>query len=339
MESNNQEKTFPHPLRIVSNLAFWQSPVWAGRTISICAADESPDDLPPVVQAFRLFKARPHYDVVVTMGTRASLFYGLLCFLFGRPSKQIMVEYFLDYPQPASLRWRIKTALYRLVAHRALGILTNSSPEVAATCKRFNLPEANVLFVPMYTTIRNPHREETDACFVYSVGRTLRDNQTLLAAAPLFNLPLCLVVGREDTLPEPLPENVTLRRDIPLDECHRLLREATLVVIPLLPTERSTGQVVMFEAMALGKPVVMTRVAGATDYIRDGENGLLIPPEDSAALAEAVNRLIDSPALAHELADTALKQCVDEWMPDHHARHMLGAIDRLYSLQTGNANS
>ena len=51
---------------------------------------------------------------------------------------------------------------------------------------------------------------------------------------------------------------------------------------------------VLVEGMACGRPVVATRVAGIPEVIRDGENGLLIEPEDADALARAINGLLDS---------------------------------------------
>jgi glycosyltransferase involved in cell wall biosynthesis len=56
------------------------------------------------------------------------------------------------------------------------------------------------------------------------------------------------------------------------------------------------------EAMASGLAVAASAVGGLTDYIVDGTNGLLVPPRNSAALAAAIQRLIDDPALRARLA-------------------------------------
>ena len=49
---------------------------------------------------------------------------------------------------------------------------------------------------------------------------------------------------------------------------------------------------VVIEAMALGRPVVGTRIGGTPEQIADGETGLLVPPGDPAAMAEALRRLL-----------------------------------------------
>jgi glycogen synthase len=50
---------------------------------------------------------------------------------------------------------------------------------------------------------------------------------------------------------------------------------------------------VPLEAMAAGRPVVATATGGAAEYLRDGENALVVPPDDPVALAAAVRRLED----------------------------------------------
>jgi glycosyltransferase involved in cell wall biosynthesis len=60
---------------------------------------------------------------------------------------------------------------------------------------------------------------------------------------------------------------------------------------------------VLVEAMACGVPVVTTPVSGIPELVRDGENGLLVPPDDPDALAAAILRLRDDPALHRRLAE------------------------------------
>ena len=53
--------------------------------------------------------------------------------------------------------------------------------------------------------------------------------------------------------------------------------------------------VVVKEAMAAGLAVVSTSVVGVPEMVIDGETGLLVPPEDPAALAQALHSLLDDP--------------------------------------------
>jgi glycosyltransferase involved in cell wall biosynthesis len=60
--------------------------------------------------------------------------------------------------------------------------------------------------------------------------------------------------------------------------------------------------IVLLEAIASGRPVVTTVAGGTTDIIREGENGLLVPPGDDRALADAVVRLLGNESEARTLA-------------------------------------
>ncbi len=62
---------------------------------------------------------------------------------------------------------------------------------------------------------------------------------------------------------------------------------------------------VVLEAMAAGRPVVATRVGGIPELLADEESGLLVPPRDPAALAQAVIRLLQEPGLAAALGQSA----------------------------------
>ena len=62
---------------------------------------------------------------------------------------------------------------------------------------------------------------------------------------------------------------------------------------------------VVREAMLAGRPVIGTRVGGIVDMIEDGENGLLVPPGDAPALAQAMQRLLADEALRTRLGENA----------------------------------
>ena len=66
--------------------------------------------------------------------------------------------------------------------------------------------------------------------------------------------------------------------------------------------------IVLVEALAAGVPVVASRIAGYSEVIRDGEDGLLVPPQDPAALAAATARVLDDLSLDHRLRDAGRRR-------------------------------
>lgn len=78
------------------------------------------------------------------------------------------------------------------------------------------------------------------------------------------------------------------------------LAAADLVVVPSL--NEGMGRVLV-EAMALGRPVVATRVGGIPAVVADGETGALVPPDDPPALALAVSELLKDPGLRQQMGE------------------------------------
>ncbi len=80
------------------------------------------------------------------------------------------------------------------------------------------------------------------------------------------------------------------------------------------------------QAMATGLPLVGTDVGGIPEIVRDGETGLLVPPGDAPALADAVGRLIADKALRNRLGATGLERVRERYSLEG----MLDALERLY---------
>jgi glycosyltransferase involved in cell wall biosynthesis len=79
------------------------------------------------------------------------------------------------------------------------------------------------------------------------------------------------------------------RRDIP-----EVLSALDLVVLPTVMDFEGTP-LALIEALATGRAVVATDVGGVVDVIRPGQTGLLVPPNDPSALADAMRRLLGDP--------------------------------------------
>ena len=81
------------------------------------------------------------------------------------------------------------------------------------------------------------------------------------------------------------------------------LSVADVVVSP--SRDEAMPTVTILEAMSLGKALITTTVGGALEVFIEGGNALLVRPEAPDALATAIRRLIDDPALVRELGDSA----------------------------------
>ncbi|HUG41004.1 MAG TPA: glycosyltransferase family 4 protein [Longimicrobiales bacterium] len=88
------------------------------------------------------------------------------------------------------------------------------------------------------------------------------------------------------------------------EELSRRFAESDVFVLPAVVDAKGDVEglgVVLIEALRYGTPVIASAAGGIVDIVRDGETGLLVPPGDEAALAGAIARLQDDPALAARL--------------------------------------
>ena len=131
-----------------------------------------------------------------------------------------------------------------------------------------------------------------------------------------------------------LPANLEVEVDIPFDAMQRRLREARVVALPVLENSYSGATTVLLQAMALGKPVVVTRTkAIATGYgLVDGENCRLVPPGDEELFERAVKEVLRDEWRGRALGAGARRAVEDglTWTRyvDRIEQVLLGAIER-----------
>ena len=160
------------------------------------------------------------------------------------------------------------------------------------------------------TSFWSPDDEATGG--VLAIGNDgHRDWDALVRAAPSIDAEVTILTAHPR--PDGLPPNV---RWEPADWHRRLLsdtdvrsafRSAAAVVVPVKDVPQPSGQSVTLQASACARPVVLTRTRGLwdPDGLRDGENVVLVPPDDPEAIAGAVQRLLGDPAAAGEIGRAA----------------------------------
>lgn len=97
-------------------------------------------------------------------------------------------------------------------------------------------------------------------------------------------------------------------------------QSAAIVVVPYLEATQSG---VVAAAFANGRPVVASRVGGLPEIVADGVNGLLVEPNDTVALADAIEKLLKSPELTKRLSEGAVKTASEKLDWDRIAKELL----------------
>lgn len=98
-----------------------------------------------------------------------------------------------------------------------------------------------------------------------------------------------------------------------------------------IPSLAEGGGIVALEAMAAGVPLVASAVGGITESVVDGDSGLLAPPGDPAALADALQRVLADPALASRLSAGGRARARDWPGPEE----MAGRVAAIYRSVVG----
>ncbi len=94
------------------------------------------------------------------------------------------------------------------------------------------------------------------------------------------------------------------------------------LTVSALPSLREAQGISILEAMARRVPVVATAVGGIPEVITDGIDGLLVPPEDPAALAAAISRLLADPALRERIGEAGFRTVAERFSIDAQVRRI-----------------
>lgn len=111
------------------------------------------------------------------------------------------------------------------------------------------------------------------------------------------------------------------------DDVRQLLSQSHIMAFPSY--YREGLPLSLIEAAAAGRPVVTTRSVGCQDAVDDGVTGILVPPRDSEALAEALRQLINDKSMRQRMGKAARQKAEREFSLDEVVARHLSIYDRL----------
>ena len=168
-----------------------------------------------------------------------------------------------------------------------------------------------------------------DRPFLLYVGdlRRFKGIQVLLAAhAGIANAPPLVLIGRKDAdTPARFPENVVVLDPLPHGAVMAAWRKSLIGLLPSIGPE--TFGIAALEAMAMGRPVIASRIGGLPDIVIDGETGLLVPPGDGDGLRRAIEGLLDDPALRERMGQAARQRAME-----FRASAIVPRIEQVYQV-------
>ena len=209
------------------------------------------------------------------------------------------------------LRNRPMRRLYRSALRGASAVVAYSEHEAAALRDWLGPGAPEVVFVPFGVDVDAFRPVEAAEDFdVLSVGvDPRRDFELLLAIAernPELTFRIVAGADRARSLGR-LPDNVTLETDIPLEQVRLRLAASRCVALPVRDNSYSGATTTLLQAMAMGKPVIVSRTVAIADgyELEDRDNCRLVEPGDEQAFERAVLETLTGAAAARALGSRA----------------------------------
>ena len=248
-------------------------------------------------------------------------------------------------PFPDRLRWMVAEHVLSHLAYRVVGV----SDDTTHNLRRYEkIPESKLATIPNGIELQPVRtaaarlRQELgilpETTIIGTAGRLTHQKgmEFLIQAAgllePRFPDLTVLIVGEG-------PEQSALQemvRSAGLQDRVRLLGLRmdipdllALFDIYALPSRWEGLPMAILEAMASSLPIVGSDVGGVPTAVREGVNGLLVPPEDPVALAGALAKLLNDPQLRKRMGEAGRKR----YEASFTARQMTRRYERLYLRQ------
>jgi glycosyltransferase involved in cell wall biosynthesis len=250
---------------------------------------------------------RDEFDVAVTWGERLAYPLALLMTLTPRRrTRHIGILFWpLNVTSPSRLKRTLKRIGPPLLVRCGIDRLCVPAPlQQRLVLERWGIPAGRLVSAqwPVDTNFWSPIDAPGET--ICSVGREMRDYETLVAALAPLAMPCHIAAGTalnnsaygtDDPRASkaggaPLRDGITVGYKT-IDELRDLYAHSRLVVVPIMPSENDNGATAILEAMSMGRPVIATDTAGKLDLLRDGVNCVLVPPRDPDAMRAAIESL------------------------------------------------
>lgn len=230
------------------------------------------------------------------------------------------------WERSAGWRGRVERLVVRVADHGIDRYALQTTDELRTFPATWGIAPGKLRFCPYFATMEAEALDGAlDGGHVFAGGNSHRDYGPLVEAARRFpDTPFILATHLLED--RDLPRNV-VASPVPEERFADLMRTARIVVVPMRAgLVRGTGQQTYLNAMAMGKAVVVTDVAGVRGYLDDGATGVVV---DGSAdgYAGALERLLSSPAVREEMGARARAAARERYTYRAHVDRLLEILD------------
>lgn len=203
------------------------------------------------------------------------------------------------------------TRLDRVPLLRSVRFVVVRRSDMEVLARRWRIAAERMTFAHFPSSSVPPGDHPAAATYFYAAGWAHRDWLLLLAAQMATSLPL-VVAG--DIRPADQPRLTSLG-PVSVEEGRRLMAGSAAVVLAFKDTELPSGPLVLLDALAMGKAVLVSDVGGSRDYVEHEKTALVVPAGDLQALVDGMRRLWEDGGLRESLGRAA-RAASSEWSAD-----------------------
>ena len=282
-----------------------------------------------------LVLSRPKPDAVVITSDIEAFVFGIVRAVFSRRTR-IVFETFIATERGSLLARRLHHWHYSLALRCVDVAICHSQAEARAYAKSFAGCRAAFIALPYALSVngRSALRDQFGAMaaasdLIVTAGRSGRDYATLVQAIDGLPCRLRIICDWERPVQGlESPQVEVLRQCFKADYLAELA-QARLVVVPLSQRNVSAGQMVLLQAAALGKPVVITETATTREYVTDGHDALLVGFGDVADLRAKIGRLLADPAECATIGQRASQRYDDHFSTEVYVRRLVNLLEDI----------
>jgi len=262
--------------------------------------------------AVMLLSKRKQADWIVT--GRYGMYFALLQGLIPWGRKRLLlldVEWYGDHK--TTIARAIKNAMHRYMAKGSYRISVFCRIEGVRYSQYYNIPQSKFAWLPYVSNADRCDFELKEDDYIFTGGLHHRDYETLYYAVKDIPINVVVVAPKESIAKSFISANMTVTGEVSSEQYYRFMAKAKIVVLSLEPgLRRCPGIITYVTAMKLGKAVIVNEMEGASDYIQNGINGILVNPKDAYNLRSAILNLLHDDELRKVIGDNAYSYASSE---------------------------
>ena len=223
--------------------------------------------------------------------------------------------------------------------HNNVTVLIVMTPWGKGRLLRAGFREDQIAIVPNSTSVEQTAGFQTSGEYVAFEGRISPEKGVdilLAAASQMPDIPF-RIAGDGPALSElqaQAPGNVEFLGRLQFDDLLAFYRKSRVLVVPSRSFE--TFCMVAVDAMALGVPVIASRIASLPFVVEDGVTGSLVEPGDPEDLVKQVRRLWEDPLLCEQMGRAGQEKVLRHYSQDAYYRNLIVVYQRaIQRCQTG----